>query len=189
MGIEHVPSVTELPPAHARVKVVACGICGSDLHYYTAGRIGKYVVESPMVLGHESAGVVTELAASGDTRGLKVGDRVALEPGVPCGACPRCDEGRYNLCAEVKFFATPPVNGSLATEVVHPAAFCHKIPEGLRCEHGALCEPLSVAVHAVGSTRPARTRATPSRSLARDPSACSRASWPQATAARWSPWT
>lgn len=109
-------------------------------------RIAHFVVKEPMVIGHECAGVIEEVGA-GVTH-LSVGDRVALEPGVSCWRCRHCKGGRYNLCSDMKFFATPPVHGSLANQVVHPGDLCFKLPDGVTLEEGAMCEPLSVGVHA-----------------------------------------
>jgi L-iditol 2-dehydrogenase len=128
------------------VKIRAVGVCGSDIHYYKYGRIGSYVVEKPMILGHESAGEVVK-TGTGVTH-LKVGDRVALEPGVPCGRCEYCRKGRYNLCAEVRFMATPPINGALVEYLVHPAGYTYKLPDNLSFSEGALMEPLAVGIHA-----------------------------------------
>ncbi|KAI8478481.1 hypothetical protein Bbelb_435110 [Branchiostoma belcheri] len=122
------------------------GICGSDVHYWVHGAIGDFVVRAPMILGHEASGTVSEVG-EGVTH-LKVGDRVAIEPGVPCRYCDYCKGGRYNLCLEMKFCATPPVDGSLARYYVHPADFCFKLPDHVSFEEGALLEPLSVGVHA-----------------------------------------
>lgn len=133
------------------VKVDAVGICGSDVHYYEEGRIGSFVVESPLVLGHESAGTVVELGP-GVTR-LQLGQRVALEPGVPCRRCPACQAGRYNVCPSVRFFATPPVDGTLQRWVAHDEDFCHPIPDALSDDAGALLEPLSVAIWATWKAR------------------------------------
>lgn len=130
----------------ALIAVRSVGICGSDVHYLTHGRIGSFVVRAPMVIGHESAG---EVAAVGPgVTSLKPGDRVALEPGVPCRACAACKSGRYNLCPDVRFFATPPIDGSMAQYVVHPADFCFKLPAHVSLDEGALLEPLSVGLHA-----------------------------------------
>jgi L-iditol 2-dehydrogenase len=139
-----------MPPApgagEVLVRIANVGICGSDVHYWTHGSIGPFVVRAPMVIGHESSGVVQAVGA-GVTH-LAPGDGVAIEPGVPCGDCAVCRAGVYNLCARMCFFATPPVHGSLARFVVHAAAFCHKLPPGVSLEEGALCEPLAVGVHA-----------------------------------------
>lgn len=138
-------------PGELLVRVLACGICGSDVHYYREGRIGDYVVDSPMVLGHESAGVVVA-AGSPDDRSM-VGATVALEPGIPCGICRECVSGRYNLCREVRFFATPPIDGSLAEFVVVPTRFAHVAPGEMDAEVAAMAEPLSVGIWAARRTR------------------------------------
>ena len=128
------------------VKLEYVGICGSDMHYYEMGRIGDYVVEPPFVLGHEPGGVVVEVGK--DVTHLKVGDRVALEPGKTCGKCKFCREGKYNLCPDVVFFATPPVDGVFQEYVAHEADLCFKLPDNVSTLEGALIEPLSVGFHA-----------------------------------------
>jgi len=122
------------------------GICGSDVHYWTHGRIGDFIVKSPMILGHESSGQVVEVGS--EVTHLKKGDRITMEPGVPCRMCNFCKQGRYNLCPDVQFMATPPVDGSLATYYAHPADFCYKLPDHVSFDEGAMCEPLSVGIHA-----------------------------------------
>merc|ERR1719482_2652717 len=99
-----------------------------------------------MVIGHESSGVVVKCGKC--VSGLNPGDRVALEPRVPCGKCEQCASGKYNLCPEIRFFATPPIHGSLQRYVAHPAKFCFPLPEQVTNEMGAMCEPLSVGVYA-----------------------------------------
>ena len=128
------------------VEIAAVGVCGSDVHYYEHGRIGSFVVREPMVLGHESSGRVVGLGA-GVSRHA-VGDRVALEPGVPCGHCRECRAGRYNLCRDVRFFATPPIDGAFANYVAIHEDFAFALPDSVSDEAGALMEPLSVAVWA-----------------------------------------
>ena len=128
------------------VKLEYVGICGSDLHYYENGRIGDYIVEPPFVLGHEPGGVVVEVGK--DVKHLKVGDKVALEPGKTCGHCEFCKTGRYNLCPDVVFFATPPVDGVFQEYVAHEADLCFKLPENVDTMEGALIEPLAVGFHA-----------------------------------------
>ncbi|HWT24036.1 MAG TPA: NAD(P)-dependent alcohol dehydrogenase [Solirubrobacteraceae bacterium] len=128
------------------VEVKAVGVCGSDVHYYEHGRIGEFVVEQPMVLGHESAGVVVGLGPEATRH--RVGDRVSMEPGVPCGRCRECRAGRYNLCPDVEFFATPPIDGSFANYVVIHEDFAFALPDGVSDEEGALLEPLSVGIWA-----------------------------------------
>ncbi|MBN6204719.1 NAD(P)-dependent alcohol dehydrogenase [Staphylococcus saprophyticus] len=128
------------------VKVMAVGVCGSDVHYYEHGRVGEFVVEKPLILGHECSGVVTDVG-SNVTR-FKVGDRVAIEPGVPCGECEYCKSGKYNLCPDVEFLATPPVDGAFSQFISHPEGFLFHIPEALSYEEATLNEPFSVGVQA-----------------------------------------
>ncbi|PIK47400.1 hypothetical protein BSL78_15734 [Apostichopus japonicus] len=129
-----------------QLQMQAVGICGSDVHYWTHGEIGDFIVRKPMILGHESSGIVSAIG-EGVTH-LKVGDRVAIEPGVPCRMCSFCKDGRYNLCPEMSFCATPPIDGSLRRFYCHAADFCYKLPDHVTLEEGALLEPLSVGVHA-----------------------------------------
>lgn len=134
-------------PYDVLVNVKYTGICGSDVHYWVHGAIGHFVVRSPMVLGHESSGIIT--AVGDEVKGLKVGDRVAMEPGVPCRRCVRCKDGKYNLCADMAFAATPPFDGTLAKYYSLPEDFCYALPSNVTLEEGALVEPLSVGVHIV----------------------------------------
>jgi len=135
-------------PAEDQVllRMDSVGICGSDVHYWTHGAIGDFVVKAPMILGHEAAGIVAKVGSN--VTNLKVGDRVAIEPGVPCGKCPYSKAGQYNLCINMKFCATPPVHGNLSRYYVHAADFCYKLPDHMSLEEGALMEPLAVGVHA-----------------------------------------
>ncbi|MDO5346835.1 MAG: NAD(P)-dependent alcohol dehydrogenase [Lachnospiraceae bacterium] len=128
------------------VKLEYVGICGSDLHYYETGAIGDYVVKPPFVLGHEPGGTVVEVGKN--VKHLKVGDRVALEPGKTCGHCEFCKTGRYNLCPDVVFFATPPADGVFQEYVAHEANLCFKLPDNVSTLEGALIEPLAVGFHA-----------------------------------------
>jgi L-iditol 2-dehydrogenase len=133
-------------PDQVLVEIGAVGICGSDVHYYDHGRIGPYVVEQPMVVGHEAAGRIIGVGDNVDRS--RLGQLVALEPGVPCRSCEQCLAGRYNLCPKVIFFATPPVDGAIAQFVVIDAAFAHSAPEGLSSEQAAMAEPVSVGIWA-----------------------------------------
>jgi L-iditol 2-dehydrogenase len=133
------------------VRVRSVGVCGSDTHYYEHGRIGRFVVEEPLVLGHEAAGEVTEVGP-GVTR-LTVGQRVSIEPGVPDLTCEQCLAGRYNLCPNMRFFATPPFDGALAEYVVVHEAFAHPVPENVSDDAAALLEPLSVGIWACRKAR------------------------------------
>lgn len=128
------------------VKIEYVGVCGSDLHYYESGAIGDYVVKPPFVLGHECGGTVVEAGAK--VTHLKPGDKVALEPGKTCGKCRFCREGKYNLCKDVIFFATPPVDGVFQEYVAHEAGLCFKIPDTMDTMEAALIEPLAVGFHA-----------------------------------------
>jgi L-iditol 2-dehydrogenase len=133
-------------PLDVVVEIRSVGVCGSDVHYYEHGRIGSFVVESPLVLGHESMGVV--VGRGERARRHEVGTRVALEPGVPCGRCRECRHGRYNLCPDVVFFATPPIDGAFARYVVIHEDFAYALPDAVADDEGALLEPLSVGLWA-----------------------------------------
>lgn len=122
------------------------GICGSDVHYLVHGRIGDFIVKSPMIIGHEASGIVRKTGKN--VKNLKVNDRVAIEPGVSCRLCDFCKTGKYNLCPDMKFCATPPIDGNLRRFYAHAADFCFKLPDHVTMEEGALLEPLSVGVHA-----------------------------------------
>ena len=146
LRIEEVPRAQITSPHEALVRVEAVGICGSDMHYFQHGRIGDYVVREPMTLGHEAAGEV--VAVGEEVTQLKPGDRVAIEPGYTCRRCEFCKAGRYNLCADVIFMATPPIDGAFCDYVAWPADYLFKLPERLSYEEGAMMEPLAVGVHA-----------------------------------------
>ncbi|MHB8264030.1 MAG: NAD(P)-dependent alcohol dehydrogenase [Acidimicrobiales bacterium] len=128
------------------VKISSVGVCGSDVHYFEHGRIGNFIVESPLVLGHEAAGVIMEAGPGADQD--RVGHRVAIEPGVPCGRCKQCRLGRYNLCPEVRFLATPPIDGAFSDYITHNGDFLYDVPDDLSDDQAALCEPLSVGIWA-----------------------------------------
>lgn len=144
--MEELP-LPEIGPDEVLVQVMAVGVCGSDVHYYEHGRIGPYVVEKPIILGHECAGIV---AACGEraTR-FSPGDRVAIEPGITCGRCDDCKRGRYNLCRGVQFLATPPVDGAFVQYICHREDFLFPIPDTLSFEAASLNEPFSVGIHAL----------------------------------------
>jgi L-iditol 2-dehydrogenase len=133
-------------PDQVLVRVTSVGVCGSDTHYYDHGRIGRFVVESPMVLGHEASGMIEELGEGVQDR--VVGQRVSLEPGVPDLSCEQCLSGRYNLCRNMRFFATPPIDGAFAEYVAVHHSFAHPVPHQVSDDAAALLEPLSVGVWA-----------------------------------------
>ena len=145
MGFEE-RDIPKVKDNEVLVKLEYVGICGSDLHYYETGAIGDYVVKPPFVLGHEPGGTVVEVGK--DVKNLKVGDRVALEPGKTCGHCEFCKTGNYNLCPDVVFFATPPVDGVFQEYVAHEAGLGFKLPDNVSTMEGALIEPLAVGFHA-----------------------------------------
>ena len=138
-------------PDDVRVNVHTVGICGSDVHYYTHGRIGPFVVEAPMVLGHEASGTVAEIGVN--VRHLKPGDRVCMEPGIPDSASRASKLGLYNVDPSVRFWATPPVHGCLAPTVVHPAAFTYKLPDNVSFAQAAMVEPFAVGLQAAAKAR------------------------------------
>ncbi len=140
-----------LGPHDVRIALRTVGICGSDVHYYTHGAIGQFVVREPMVLGHEASGVVVEVGS--EVKHLKVGDRVCMEPGIPDPNSKATRLGMYNLDPAVRFWATPPVHGVLRPTVVHPAAFTYKLPDNVSFAEGAMVEPLAVGMHAATKAR------------------------------------
>lgn len=140
-----------LGPHDVRIAIRTVGICGSDVHYYTHGAIGPFVVRAPMVLGHEAAGVVVEVGS--EVKQLQNGDRVCMEPGIPDPNSRATQLGIYNLDPAVRFWATPPVHGVLRPTVVHPAAFTFKLPANVSLAEGAMVEPLAVGMHAAAKAR------------------------------------
>ncbi|MBL7140998.1 MAG: alcohol dehydrogenase catalytic domain-containing protein, partial [Planctomycetes bacterium] len=136
----------EADPGQVKVRVRAVGVCGSDVHYYTHGRIGDQVVREPMIVGHEGAGEVVDVGDG--VTGLKVGQRVTLEPAHSCGQCEWCRTGKPNVCPNVKFCSTPPNNGLMCEFAVLSAEQCIPIPDALSFEEAAMLEPLQVSVHA-----------------------------------------
>ncbi|WP_336946028.1 NAD(P)-dependent alcohol dehydrogenase [Asaia sp. HN010] len=133
-------------PDEVLIKVACVGVCGSDVHYYKEGRIGDFIVDAPLVLGHEVSGRI--VAVGRDVSESRIGERVAIEPQRPCRTCPQCMAGRYNLCPEMKFYATPPIDGAFQDYVTIQSPFAHKVPDSLSDEEAALLEPLSVGIWA-----------------------------------------
>ena len=151
LNIREIALPLKMGPRDVRIRIGRVGICGSDVHYYTHGRIGPFVVNAPMVLGHEAAGVVVE--AGSEVTDLKPGDRVCMEPGIPDMTSRASREGHYNLDPAVRFWATPPIHGCLTGEVVHPAAFTFKLPDHVSLAEGAMVEPFAVGMHAATKAR------------------------------------
>ena len=133
-------------PSRLKVRIRAVGVCGSDIHYYKHGRIGEQAVRAPMIVGHEGAGEVAALGPG--VEGLKVGQRLALEPALSCGRCEFCTTGRQNLCPKVKFCSTPPNDGLMCKYAALAAHQCILIPDEMTWDEAAMLEPLQVGVHA-----------------------------------------
>ncbi|CAG4935936.1 unnamed protein product [Colias eurytheme] len=145
LRLEQTP-IPEIKDDEVLLRMDCVGICGSDVHYWQSGSCGHFVLKSPMVMGHEASGVVAKLGKN--VKHLQVGDRVAIEPGVPCRYCEFCKTGRYHLCPDIEFCATPPFHGNLTRYYKHAADYCYKLPDHVSMEEGALLEPLSVGIHA-----------------------------------------
>ena len=146
LNLRDFPLQEILGPRDVRIAPRTVGVCGSDVHYYTHGAIGPFVVKDPMILGHEAAGEIVEVGSA--VTELKPGDRVCMEPGIPDPASRATRLGKYNLDPAVRFWATPPVHGVLRPTVVHPADFTFKLPDHVSYAEGAMVEPLAVGVHA-----------------------------------------
>jgi D-xylulose reductase len=142
---------SEVGPGEVKIRLHTVGVCGSDVHYYTHGRIGPFVVEQPMVLGHEAAGTIIEVGEG--VRHLKVGDRVCMEPGIPDPGSKASRIGMYNVDPAVRFWATPPVHGVLTPFVVHAANYTFKLPDNVSFAEGAMVEPFAVGMQAAAKAR------------------------------------
>ncbi len=151
LSLRDIETDDRLGPRDIRVKLNTVGVCGSDVHYYTHGAIGQFVVRAPMILGHEGSGVIIETGA--DVSELSVGDRVCMEPGIPDPTSKASRLGKYNLDPAVRFWATPPVHGILRPTVVHPADFTFKLPDNVSFAAAAMVEPLAVGVHGTVKAR------------------------------------
>lgn len=147
MVIKEIP-VPEIGKKEVLVSLEYVGICGSDVHYFHNGCCGSYKVDlsEDYMLGHECAGTIVKVGE--EVERLKVGDRVALEPGITCGECEQCKSGHYNLCPDVVFLATPPVQGCNEEYIAFPENMCFKLPDNVSTKEGALIEPLSVGFYA-----------------------------------------
>jgi len=145
--LEDVPRPVISGENQVLVRVRAVGICGSDVHYFVEGRIGTQVVTDRIILGHECSGEVVEVGSG--VKNLRAGDRVAIEPGISCGKCQFCQQGKPNLCPYVLFLGTPPVDGALREFLVMPEHNLIKIPKDLGYEEAAICEPLAIGLYAV----------------------------------------
>ncbi|MCS7120299.1 MAG: NAD(P)-dependent alcohol dehydrogenase [Nitrososphaerota archaeon] len=138
--------IPKIEPDQVLIRMKRVGICGSDIHYYLRGRISSYVVEKPLILGHECAGEIAEVGD--EVKSFRVGQRVVVEPGFTCGKCEHCRSGRYNLCEQVNFYGTPPFNGAFAEYNYAPEQNVYPIPDTMSLEEGAMIEPLAVGMMA-----------------------------------------
>ena len=138
-------------PDDVKIAIKSCGICGSDVHYFLNGKIGGFIVNEPMILGHEASGIVVETGAN--VKNLKAGDKVCMEPGIPDFKSIETLKGMYNLDPAVRFWATPPIHGCLRETVVHPAALCFKLPDNVSLQEGALVEPVAIGMWAAKKAR------------------------------------
>ena len=151
LSLREIALPLDVGPDDVKIAIHTVGVCGSDVHYYTHGAIGSYVVRAPMVLGHEAAGTVIETGANVET--FKAGDRVCMEPGVPNLSSRATKLGIYNVDPDVSFWATPPVHGVLAPYAVHPAAFTYKLPDNVSFAEGAMVEPFAIGMQAASRAR------------------------------------
>jgi D-xylulose reductase len=134
-----------------KIEIDTVGICGSDVHYYSHGHIGAFVVKQPMVLGHEAAGIVVDVGS--EVKILRRGDRVCMEPGVPDLTSRASKLGLYNVDPNVTFWATPPIHGCLTPQVIHPEAFTYKLPDNVSFAEGALVEPFAIGMQAASKAK------------------------------------
>ena len=151
LSIRDIAVDEKLGPYDVRININTVGVCGSDVHYYTHGAIGPFIVKKPIILGHEASGTISEIGD--EVKHLQVGDRVCMEPGIPNPNSRATQLGIYNLDPEVRFWATPPVHGVLRPSVVHPAAFTFKLPDNVSYAEGAMVEPLAVGLHAANKAQ------------------------------------
>jgi D-xylulose reductase len=151
LALREIDLPLEVGPTDVKVRIHTVGVCGSDVHYYTHGAIGPYVLNEPMVLGHEAAGTVVEVGS--EVRNLAPGDRVCMEPGVPDLSSRASKLGLYNVDPKVRFWATPPIHGVLAPFAIHPAAFTYKLPDNVSFAEGAMVEPFAIGMQAAARAR------------------------------------
>lgn len=151
LSIREIGLPDQLGPSDVRIAIDTVGVCGSDVHYYTHGKIGPFVVTEPMVLGHEASGTISEVGS--DVAHLAVGDRVCMEPGIPDMTSKATKLGVYNVDPAVRFWATPPIHGCLTPSVVHPAAFSYKLPDHVSFAEGAMVEPFAIGMQAAAKAK------------------------------------
>lgn len=151
LSLRDFPVLLEVGPHDVRIAIHTVGVCGSDVHYFTHGKIGPFVVEEPMILGHEASGYILEVGSA--VTHLQPGDRVCMEPGIPDPTSRASKLGIYNVDPAVRFWATPPIQGCLTAEVVHPAAYTYKLPEHVSFAEGAIIEPFAIGMQSAVRAR------------------------------------
>lgn len=148
MEMREVPTPSILNDSDVLIRMKTVGVCGSDIHYYLSGKIGSQIVSYPFTVGHEGAGVV-EAVGSGVTM-VKPGDRIAIEPAMPCWECDQCRAGRPHTCRKLRFLGCPgQAEGSLSEYIVMPETSCYKIPDQISYDEAAISEPLAIGLYAV----------------------------------------
>jgi L-iditol 2-dehydrogenase len=147
MEIREIPEPVITNPKDVKIKMSVLGICGSDIHYYTQGQIGSQKVQFPFTLGHEGAGVVVEVGPA--VRKVKPGDKIAIEPAMPCWECDQCLAGRHHTCRKLRFLGCPgQAEGCLMEYIVMPEESCFPLTGKLTPDHGSISEPLAIGVYA-----------------------------------------
>ena len=153
MEMKEVPAPAVLNDLDVRIKMKTLGVCGSDIHYYVSGKIGSQVVEYPFTVGHEGAGEVVEVGRK--VKHVKPGDRIAIEPAMPCWECDQCRSGRPHTCRKLRFLGCPgQAEGSLSEYIVMPETSCFKIPDHMSYDEAAISEPLAIGLYAVNQSIP-----------------------------------
>jgi L-iditol 2-dehydrogenase len=148
MEMKEIPEPQVSGPGDVKIRMSVVGVCGSDIHYYTQGQIGSQVVKYPFTVGHEGAGVVTEVG-TGVTR-VRPGDMVAIDPAMPCWECDQCRSGRHHTCRNLRFLGCPgQAEGCLMEYIVMPESSCFRLTGNLSPDHGSISEPLAIGVYAV----------------------------------------
>jgi len=153
MEMREVPDPKIVNDTDVLIKMERVGVCGSDIHYYTTGKIGSQVVEYPFPVGHEGAGTVIEIGSA--VTHVKVGDEIAVEPAMPCWDCDQCNVGRPHTCRNLRFLGCPgQADGCLSEYLVMPETSCFKLDSSMVLDDGALSEPLAIGVYAVKQSIP-----------------------------------
>jgi L-iditol 2-dehydrogenase len=148
MEMKNVPDPVIINPKDVKIRMSVVGICGSDIHYYTQGKIGSQQANFPFSVGHEGAGMVAEIGPA--VTKVKPGDKIAIEPAMPCGECDQCKAGRHHTCRKIRFLGTPgQAEGSLSEYIVMPEENCFPLPVNLTLDHGSISEPLAIGVYSV----------------------------------------